>query len=219
MGEVEELFTDLWLFEREAREAGRTQIAGVDEAGRGPLAGPVVAAAVILPEDFDLSGIRDSKALTPAQREKSYDRIVKEALAVGVGIVDTETIDKINILQATYEAMRAALRDMGAAFDFVLVDGNQLIPKLAVDQKAVVEGDSKSASIAAASIVAKVTRDCIMVELSKKYPGYGFEKHKGYGTKEHLQAIEEQGVCSVHRKSFSPISKKVVNDCPQQNLF
>lgn len=216
MGEIE---IDLLRFEREAHEAGYARIAGVDEAGRGPLAGPVVAAAVILPEGFNLAGIKDSKVLTALQREKSLLRIKSEAIAVGIGIVDAETIDQINILQATYEAMRRALADLGSEFDFVLIDGNQIIPKLGVRQRPIVKGDSMSASISAASIVAKVTRDCIMMELAKDFPGYGFEKHKGYGTKEHLTAIENLGVCAVHRRSFSPIAQKVDLSCQQKSLF
>ncbi|MEN6372548.1 MAG: ribonuclease HII [Armatimonadota bacterium] len=215
MGQV----TDLFKYEHEAQQSGHAEIAGVDEAGRGPLAGPVVAAAVILPKDFDLTGIRDSKKLSEAQRERAYTRITADAKAVGVGIISSEIIDKINILQATYEAMRAALKDMGAAFDFVLVDGDHTIPDLGVEQSAIIEGDSKSASVAAASIVAKVTRDCIMREMAKVYPNYGFEKHKGYCTQAHLQAIEEHGACAIHRKSFSPVARKVNGDCPQKSLF
>lgn len=220
MGKVEKQEQDLWRFEQEARKAGYQRIAGVDEAGRGPLAGPVVAAAVILPPDFDTTGIRDSKALSPAQREKAHQRILDEALAVGVGIIDSETIDRINILKATHEAMRAALRDMGAAFDFVLVDGLP-IKNFGYPHRGIVKGDNKSVSIAAASIVAKVTRDCMMVELAKKFPGYGFEKHKGYYTEEHVRAIRELGACDVHRRTFAPVSEseEVKNDCPQRNLF
>lgn len=214
-----EQVTDLFRYENEARESGYKKVAGVDEAGRGPLAGPVVAAAVILSPDFDLTGIRDSKKLSTLQREKAYQRIVDAAEAVGIGIIGSDVIDEINILQATYEAMRAALADMGAAFDFVLVDGNHTIPGLTADQLAVIDGDSKSASIAAASIVAKVTRDCIMLELANEFPNYGFDKHKGYGTSEHLKAIEKHGVCAIHRKSFSPVARKVNDDCPQKSLF
>lgn len=214
-----EQVADLFRYENGVWQSGHLKVAGVDEAGRGPLAGPVVAAAVILPRDFDPTGIRDSKKLTAAQREKAYQRIIAGAEAVGVGIIGSEIIDEINILQATYKAMRAALKDMGAAFDFVLVDGNHTIPDLAVDQSAIVEGDSKSASIAAASIVAKVTRDCIMRELAKEYPHYGFDKHKGYGTSAHLKAIDKHGVCTIHRRSFSPVARKVNDDCPQKSLF
>lgn len=216
MGEIE---IDLLRFEKEAQAAGYSRIAGVDEVGRGPLAGPVVAAAVILPEDFDLAGINDSKALTALRREKAFERIKAEALAVGVGIIDSERIDEINILQATYEAMRAALTDMGVEFDFVLVDGNQIIPTLGVRQRPIVQGDSRSVSIAAASIIAKVTRDCLMVELAEKFPEYGFAKHKGYGTKDHLDAIDAHGVCSIHRRSFGPVARKVSSDCRQKSLF
>lgn len=209
----------LWRFENEAREAGYNYIVGIDESGRGPLAGPVVAAAVIIPQDFDLTGIRDSKMLTPAQRESAYQRLVSSSAAYGIGIIDSKRIDRINILQATYEAMRAALSDLGAAFDLVLVDGNRSIPGLTINQITIIDGDKKSASIAAASIVAKVTRDSIMVELAGKYPGYGFEKHKGYCTGEHLRAIEEQGICNIHRRSFSPIARQVNDDCLQKSLF
>ena len=217
MGEVEGPARDAWQYEKDARAEGFGLVAGVDEAGRGPLAGPVVAAAVILPEGFDLTGIKDSKKLTALQRERSFERIKNDALAVGVGIVDHETIDKINILQATYEAMRAALSDMGVAFDYVLVDGNRAIPGVRVAQTTIIGGDALSPSIAAASIIAKVTRDCIMVELAKRFPEYGFQKHKGYYCKEHLQAIEDHGVCGIHRRSFEPICAKVNN--PQRKLF
>jgi ribonuclease HII len=216
MGKIEQ---DIWQFERQARQNGHASIVGVDEVGRGPLAGPVVAAAVILPEDFDVTGIRDSKMLTALQREKAQKRILSGAVAVGIGIVDSETIDRINILQATFEAMRAALGDLGAGLDFVLVDGDKPIPDLGIDQLAVIEGDAKSVSIAAASIVAKVTRDCIMVEMSREYPGYGFEKHKGYGTREHLEALARQGVCGLHRRSFEPVAKRLSVKCQQPSLF
>lgn len=218
MGKVDSS-ADLWLFEREAREEGRKLIAGVDEVGRGPLAGPVVAGAVILPEGFDATGIRDSKLLSEAQRERAFDRIKAEAVAVGIGIIDSETIDEVNILQATYRAMKAALTDMGAAFDYVLVDGDKAIPSLGVGQTTIIEGDDKSVSIAAASIIAKVTRDCMMVEFASEFPGYGFENHKGYCTREHIEALAERGACGIHRKTFAPVSGKVVEDCPQRRLF
>ena len=203
---------DPWRYENAAREEGRACIVGVDEAGRGPLAGPVVAAAVALPEDFDCTGIRDSKAMTPANRDLAFDRITREAQAVGVGVVGSEVIDEINILRATYRAMRAALEDMGAAFDFILVDGLP-VPDLPTPSLAIVKGDSKSVSIMAASIVAKVTRDRIMIELDREYPNYGFSSHKGYGTREHLAAIELLGACPCHRMSFSPVSERVANCC------
>jgi ribonuclease HII len=180
----------------------------------------VVAAAVILPVDFDLTDIRDSKVLTVHRREESYERIISGATAVGVGIVEPETIDRINILQATFEAMRIALSDMGVPHDYVLVDGDKTIPRIFIDQKAIIGGDGKCASIAAASIVAKVRRDCIMAELAVQYPEYGFEKHKGYCTPEHLSAIEEHGVCRVHRMSFAPVARKAgEEDCLQKGLF
>lgn len=219
MGKVEDSVRDPWLFERNAREAGYRRIAGVDEVGRGPVAGPVVAAAVILPQDFDMTGIRDSKKLSEAQRERAFERIKSSAEAVGIGIVDAETIDRINILQATFEAMKAALSDMGAAFDYVLVDGDKAIPSLGVGQTTIIEGDDKSVSIAAASIIAKVTRDCMMVEFASEFPGYGFENHKGYCTREHIEALAERGACGIHRKTFAPVSGKVVEDCPQRRLF
>lgn len=210
---------DLWLFERKAWGEGYRYVAGVDEAGRGPLAGPVVAAAVILPTDFDLDRIADSKTLTARQRDTSYERIISSAVAVGVGIIEPETIDRINILQATFEAMWAALIDMRALHNFVLIDGDKIIPRLLVDQRAIVGGDGKSASIAAASIVAKVTRDRIMIELADEFPQYGFEKHKGYGTPEHLCAIDEHGVCRVHRRSFAPVARKAGDGWLQKGLF
>jgi len=210
---------DLWLFERGAWQLGLRRVVGVDEAGRGPLAGPVVAAAVMFPAEFDAAGIRDSKSLTPAQRERANDRIRAGASAVGVGVVGPEAVDEMNVLQATYLAMRTALDDLCADYDIVLVDGSHPIPDVRGPQLAVVEGDKRSISIAAASVVAKVTRDCIMVELSKEFPGYGFEKHKGYCTQEHLRAIEERGVCRIHRRSFAPVAQRLRDDCPQRGLF
>ncbi len=217
MGKVVEV--DLWRFECEARESGYKLVVGVDEAGRGPLAGPVVAAAVILPEGFDLNGIGDSKKLSAGARDRAFDRIRSEALAVGVGIIDPETIDRVNILQATFLAMKAALSDMGAAFDYVLVDGDKKIPSLGVAQAAIVDGDALSATIGAASIIAKVTRDCIMVTLAEEHPGYGFERHKGYPTKDHMRALDDLGVCIAHRKSFGPVCEKLKNERQQRSLF
>ena len=201
---------DPWHFETGAREQGYVSIAGVDEAGRGPLAGPVVAAAVMLPEGFDLAGIRDSKAMTPAERDSAFDRITAEARALGIGIIGADVIDEINILRATHRAMRAALDDLGAVFDFILVDGLP-VPDLPVESLAIVKGDSKCASIMAASIVAKVTRDRLMLDLDRVHPGYGFNVHKGYCTRAHLDAIDRLGVCPCHRKSFSPIAERIAN--------
>lgn len=183
-------------------------IAGVDEVGRGPLAGPVVAAAVILPRDFNISGIDDSKKLTEKRREALFPVIRKQALALGIGMADHKRIDAINILQATKEAMRDAveevflqMKEKGLAVDHVLFD-SMTLEGLEVPQSNIIKGDSKSLSVAAASIVAKVTRDRMMVEYADLYPGYGFEKNKGYGTKAHYEGIRTQGTCPIHRMSF-----------------
>ncbi|MCL5736709.1 MAG: ribonuclease HII [Actinobacteria bacterium] len=201
---------DPWFYENQAREQGCVRIVGVDEAGRGPLAGPVVAGAVILLEGFDCSGIRDSKAMTPADRDTAYDRIMAQAVAVGVGVIDPQAIDEINILRATHRAMRTALDDLSAVFDIILVDGMP-VPDLPARSVAIVKGDSKSASIMCASIIAKVTRDRIMLDLDRIYPGYGFASHKGYSTKAHLEAIDRLGPCPCHRRSFFPISERIAN--------
>ncbi|MCE5314368.1 MAG: ribonuclease HII [Armatimonadota bacterium] len=201
---------DRWAYEMQARSQGYMRVAGVDEAGRGPLAGPVVAAAVILPDDFDQTGVDDSKKLTPARRDKMFDRISSEAVAIGVGIVEPEEIDRINILRATHLAMRLALEDLNAPCDYALVDGLP-VNGLGVPSLAIVKGDGKSVSIGAASIIAKVTRDRIMVEMDRLYPGYGFAGHKGYGSKSHIEAINVLGPCPCHRKSFSPISERIAN--------
>lgn len=195
---------DLFLFDRSFHDSDFRAIAGVDEAGRGPLAGPVVAAAVILPQDASLPGLNDSKKLSPARREELFEHIHAAALAVGVEAVGEDVIDSINILQATYRAMRGALRKLALPVDIVLVDGYP-IPGLDARQKGIFGGDGKSASIAAASIVAKVTRDRIMSGLSADYPRYGFDKHKGYGTPEHFEALKRYGPCPVHRRSFAPV--------------
>ncbi|MEO7717669.1 MAG: ribonuclease HII [Capsulimonas sp.] len=199
---------DLWSFELAAREAGHAIVAGVDEVGRGPLAGPVVAACVILPETFSTDGIDDSKKLTEKRREKAYDRILAEALAVGVGIVPREMIDQINILHATHLAMNKAVRNLPQEWapDIVLIDGLPVHGIPCAVQKAIVGGDGLSVSIAAASILAKVTRDRMMVAYDKKYPEYGFAKHKGYGSAVHMAALREHGPCPIHRRSFAPVA-------------
>lgn len=176
-------------------------LAGVDEAGRGPLAGPVFAAAVILPDDVIIDGINDSKKLTEKKRDALFDKIIECAEAYYIYSVDERKIDEINILQATFEAMRGAVNGLGKPTDYVLIDGDKS-PGLEVECETVVKGDGKSMSIAAASILAKVSRDRYMVEMSEKYPGYGFEKHKGYGTKAHYEAIAELGISPVHRRTF-----------------
>lgn len=180
---------------------GSELVAGVDEAGRGPLAGPVVAAAVILPRDLTIQGIDDSKKLSPRRREELFDLIAEDAVDVGVGSASEKVIDEINILNATHRAMRDAVSDLGVRPDHVLVDGNA-IPSFDFPQTALHQGDSRSAAIAAASIVAKVTRDRMLVEADATYPGYGFARHKGYGTPEHISALTRLGPCDIHRRSF-----------------
>lgn len=176
-------------------------LAGVDEAGRGPLAGPVFAAAVILDDDVVIDGINDSKKLSEKKRDELYDIIKEKAAAYSICAVSEARIDEINILQATFQAMRGAVERLDIKPDYVLIDGNKS-PGLTEGHETVVKGDSKSMSIAAASILAKVARDRYMLRMAKKYPGYGFEKHKGYGTKSHYEAIEELGVSEIHRRSF-----------------
>jgi len=192
---------DIQQFETDLVKQGYLRIAGVDEAGRGALAGPVVAAAVILPPGCELSGLADSKQLTSAQREVFFARIEKDAIGVGVGIVEHQIIDQINILQATMLAMQKAVESIIPPPDYVLVDGNQL-PLVQMSGRAVIKGDSLVQSIAAASVMAKVTRDRIMVAFDVEYPGFGFKKHKGYGTLQHRQAIMELDPCLIHRTSF-----------------
>ena len=189
----------LMRYEREHDSEGL--IAGVDEAGRGPLAGPVVAAAVILHPGAEILGINDSKKLSEKKRETLYPEILDKAMAVGIGIVSAARIDEINILQATYEAMRKAVEGLCFSPDLLLVDA-VTIPGLAVKQVPIIKGDAKSLSIGAASIVAKVTRGRLMRELDAIYPQYGFEGHKGYGTAAHIAALKEFGPCPVHRRSF-----------------
>ena len=203
-----ENIVDVWAYENEVRGLGYSHIAGLDEAGRGPLAGPVVAAAAILPAQFDIQGVRDSKALTAKCRDRMYDRIVSEALAFGVGIVGPEIIDEINILRATHSAMKMAVESLVPPADYVLVDGYP-VPNLPVESSNIIKGDSKCISISAASIIAKVTRDRIMLEADAQYPGYGFAVHKGYCTQAHLRALDELGPCPLHRRSFSPVFERM----------
>ena len=180
-------------------------IAGVDEAGRGPLAGPVVAACAVIPLDYPFYYLNDSKKMSEKRRESLFEDLQKEAIAFGLGIVSPERIDEINILQATYEAMREALKDMEKRFSLIpniLLNDAVTIPGISIPQKAIVHGDAKSLSIAAASVLAKVTRDHIMLEYDEQYPEYGFKQHKGYGTKVHREAILTHGPCPIHRRSF-----------------
>ena len=184
-------------------------VAGVDEAGRGPLAGPVVAAAVVAPDGWTLPGLDDSKKLTAARREALVDRIKESCTAWAIGSASEEEIDRLNILQATFLAMRRALDGLGVAPQAVVVDGNRCIPGVPLPQMAVVEGDGKIATIAAASILAKTFRDRLMVELEEVWPGYGFSVHMGYPTAIHLKALVDLGPCPVHRKSFGPVRKRL----------
>lgn len=190
-------------FERSALMRGCARVAGIDEAGRGPWAGPVVAAAVILAPDDLPDGLNDSKKLTHARREELHD-IIRAKAEVGIGIVDVAVIDRDNILQATYAAMIQAVAALASAPHFALIDGNRA-PTLACPVETVIEGDGKCLSIAAASIIAKVTRDRLMIDLDRQCPGYGFAKHKGYGTAEHQEALARLGPTMHHRRSFEPI--------------
>lgn len=192
---------DLWQIENEYYDKGYTLVCGVDEAGRGPLAGPVCAGACILPHGLAIEGLNDSKKLTDQKRRMLYDIITKQAVAWAVCMVDEKVIDDINILQATYQAMRGAVEKLSVKPDFVLVDGNR-DPRLGIPTLTVVKGDAKCANVAAASILAKVTRDRFMEEMDAKYPGYGFAIHKGYGTKAHYAALTEKGPSEIHRLTF-----------------
>ena len=191
----------MYGFELRARWLGFDTIAGVDEAGRGPLAGPVFAAAVIFPSGYTNGEIRDSKKLTPLRREALYKIIRSDALSVGLGAVEAFTIDKINILQATLAAMKTAVLDLSPPPDYILIDGTNNID-IPIRQETIIRGDSLSVSVAAASIIAKVSRDQIMDRYHILYPQYNFLKNKGYGTKEHREAVKEYGQCKIHRKSF-----------------
>jgi ribonuclease HII len=197
---------DPLFFERVSLESGYTCIAGLDEAGRGPLAGPVVAAAVVLPHGLLIPGLTDSKQVPERKREKLFEVIRAQAVCYGVGIADEQTIDEVNILQATIIAMERALQAIDPQPDYLLLDAISL-PRVPLPQKPLIKGDCRSHSIAAASILAKVTRDRIMLELHEKYPCYHFQKHKGYGTKEHLLLLREHGPCDAHRKTFAPVSQ------------
>jgi len=196
-----------YRYEGQAWRTGVTRIAGLDEAGRGPLAGPVVAAAVMIDPDRRIKRLADSKLLTPERRAELYDVIMARAITVGVGIIDHLTIDRINILQATKLAMAEALRQLTVAPDLVITDFVALA-NLPCPQKNLVDGDARCATVAAASIVAKVTRDRIMLEIDKQFPEYGFARHKGYGTADHLAALDRHGPCEWHRKSFISLWKQ-----------
>ncbi|MEN8905957.1 MAG: ribonuclease HII [Clostridiales bacterium] len=192
----------LMHFEKLAYKHNFNLVCGIDEAGRGPLAGPVVAAAVILPKNKKIYGVNDSKKLSPKKRDELYDVIVKEAVSYGVGIVDHIYIDRFNILNATKKAMKEAIGQLNKEPECLFIDSERL-QDVKIKQKSIIKGDTLSISIAAASIIAKVTRDRIMCDYDDKYPEYGFEKHKGYGTKDHIESIKLNGLCSIHRISFT----------------
>ncbi|MBR4723302.1 MAG: ribonuclease HII [Clostridia bacterium] len=187
--------------EKRLAKEGYKYIAGIDEAGRGPLAGPVYAAAVILPPDIRLDGINDSKKLSPKKREELFDEITKKAVSYSIFAVDEKKIDEINILNATYVAMNGAAEALSQKPDYVIIDGNS-IKNMSYPHETIVKGDAKSISIAAASVLAKVARDRYITEMAKTYPEYGFERHKGYGTKEHTDAILKYGITPIHRRTF-----------------
>ena len=192
---------DLWEIEREIIASGVSPLCGVDEAGRGPLAGPVCAAAVILPAGLEIAGLNDSKKLSEAKREALYGEITDKALSYGIAFASVEEIEERNILGATFLAMNRAIAQLDPAPALALIDGNRNTG-IETASRCIVDGDAKCASIAAASILAKVTRDRYMLEMAQRYPQYGFEKHKGYGTKAHYAAIREFGPCAIHRPSF-----------------
>jgi ribonuclease HII len=195
----------MMLWEKKARKLGYRHVAGIDEAGRGPLAGPVVAAACILPEDTLIEGIDDSKKLLPSERYKIFQQILSlSEVDYGIGIIDSLIIDQVNILQATFQAMIAAIARLSRKPDYILIDGNKK-PLTRIPGEAIVKGDSLSQSIAAASIIAKVTRDQLMQAFHEKWPQYGFFSHKGYATEEHILAILKYGPCPIHRMSFEPL--------------
>ena len=193
--------TELWIMENEIYATGITRLCGVDEAGRGPLAGPVCAAAVVLPQGLEIDGLNDSKKLTEKKREELYDIITAKALDYGIAFASVEEIEELNILNATFLAMNRALAKLSPAPELALIDGNR-DSGIDFPSRCVVKGDSRCADIAAASILAKVTRDRYMLEMAQQYPQYRFEKHKGYGTKLHYEAIRQYGPSPVHRRSF-----------------
>lgn len=203
-------FEKMMVYEKEAQKQGFQYVAGIDEVGRGPLAGPVVAAAVILPENIFISGINDSKKLSSKKRQQLYQEIKNEALAIGIGVVGADVIDEINIYQATKKAMNIAINQLSIFPDFLLIDAMKI--DTPITQRSLIKGDSLSVSIASASIIAKVYRDRLMMEYSKKYPKYQFEKNAGYGTREHIQAIRKFGPTPIHRKTFAPIKEYIHNE-------
>ena len=198
---------DLYEYEKELYAKNINYIGGVDEVGRGPLIGPVVAACVVLPKDFILEGLTDSKKLSEKKRDKFYDYIIENATAYGVGIIGPEIIDEVNIYEATKLAMKDAINSLSIKPEHILIDAMPL--DIEIPTTSIIKGDAKSESIAAASVIAKVTRDSMMYELDKKYPMYGFKNHKGYPTKKHIEAINEYGLIPGYRKSYAPIKDMV----------
>lgn len=194
----------LFTYDKDLRNRGYKLVAGIDEAGRGPLAGPVVAAAVILSSNCYIDGLKDSKRLSPKKRYEIYKIIYEEAIDIGIGIVDVQTIDKINILQASLLAMQRAIRNLKHTPEYLLIDG-PFSPLVHIPRSTVINGDDRSAVIASASIVAKVTRDNIMIRLHEKYPLYCFNKHKGYGTSLHISILNHHGPCRIHRQTFNRV--------------
>jgi len=205
--EIERLL-NLKHIENELYKSGINTICGIDEAGRGPLAGPVVVASVILPKDSLIEGVNDSKKISESKREKIYQQIIEEAISYGVGIIDQKEIDDINILNATKKGLTKSIKELSIKPDIILVDALTKIDTLGIPYKSIIKGDAKTYAIAAASIIAKVTRDRIMRQWDEVYPQYGFSGNKGYGTAKHIQAIKENGICMLHRKSFI---KKIIN--------
>ncbi len=202
---------DLYQYEKQLWNNGIDYVAGMDEVGRGPLIGPVVTACVILPKDFVLEGLTDSKKLSEKKREEFYDYIVEHALSIGIGMMDEKVIDEVNIYEATKLAMYQAVANNKIKPQHILIDAMKL-EKLEMPSTSIIKGDAKSISIAAASVIAKVTRDRMMIELDRKYPMYGFKSHKGYPTKKHIEAIQKYGLIDGYRKTFKPISEMIKNN-------
>lgn len=198
-----EAFYDRFQIERDLKKQGYQYICGVDEVGRGPLAGPVVSAAVILKDDFDLYDVIDSKQLSDKKRRELFDKIKDESIAIGVGIIDAKTIDEINIYESAKLAMKKAVEDLAIQADYLIIDAMTIDSE--IEQMSIIKGDAKSNTIGAASIIAKVIRDDLMAEYGKQYPAYDFENNAGYGTKAHIEAVKEHGITPIHRQTFEPI--------------
>lgn len=207
---------DLYKFEKELWNQGINYVAGMDEVGRGPLIGPVVTACVILPKDFILEGLTDSKKLSEKKREEYYNYIMEHALSIGIGMMDEKVIDEVNIYEATKLAMYQAVEKSGIKPQHVLIDAMKL-EELEIPSTSIIKGDAQSISIAAASVIAKVTRDRMMIELDKKYPMYGFKSHKGYPTRKHVEALKEYGLIDGYRKTFKPVSEMVEKEVAKKN--